>query len=372
MKRIFFPLIITLIILSACTPDSLSTPTLSDSSTSQPFETEAVSGVPTVEPSLAALQMALHPPAARTGLPELDPIIDAVLAHDFQALQELTTYTLIGCTNTDGLGGPPKCVSDENEGTIVEVVPFLGPEGHHQRRAEYESWQGPDALGLLAVYLTSAGTYTDPAYPAGQYALVFLLASGVETLTLQVLEGKIIRYDYYYDGLTEADLENKAQEMILPLTFRPVPTPVPWNQFADPAGRFTFVYSPVLEITPDGSENSWLLGNQIRIEILNPETSWIACFDQALGDCPVVESDQQTIVNGQDVRKVEGWIGAVGGNVPQEFLAYIFTLGDKALVFTVYALPFDTEVSDISIVWPLEGMARELFERSVNTIIIND
>jgi hypothetical protein len=56
---------------------------------------------------------------------------------------------------------------------------------------------------------------------------------------------------------------------------------------------------------------------------------------------------------------------------PQEFLTYIFDMDGEQLVFTVYALPFDTEVQDITTVWPLEGMALELFQRTLSGVVIN-
>jgi len=374
MKNQPYLLTLIIVILSACAPLPLPTPTPTPTAWDAPTatETQIISGASTVEPTKATLQLALYPPEARTGLPELDAIIDALLRHDFVSIKELTSYLEIGCTSADGLGGPPKCQQGESEGTSVEVVPFLGPEGHHSRRADYESWQGPDVLGLLAAYRTSPGTYADPAYPAGEYALVFLLPGGPETLTLQVTGGRIVRYDYQFGGQTERDLLRKAEEIILPLSFNPIPTAVPWNLFSDPGGRFSFVYPPALELMPADLENSWQIGNRIRVEILDPGKSWITCFDQALGDCPFVESDEQVLLNDQDVRRVKGYIGAVGGNTPQEFLCYIFNLADQALVMTVYALPFGIQVSDPNMIWPLEGMELELFERTVETVIISE
>jgi hypothetical protein len=373
MKNKVLPLIITFLLLSSCFPyvkDQI--PEKGSPTITQTIEPEIHSGAPTVEPTLASLQLAVYPPEARTDITELNEIIDSVLKHDFQTLQGLTEYTQIGCTNTEGLGGPPKCRDDESEGTLIESIPILGPEGHHMRRAEYESWEGPDVLGLLAVYKTSAGTYTDPAYPAGEYALVFLLGNAPETLTLQVLAGKIIRYDYFFGGLSEDTLEEKSSEMILPLTFNPIPTPVSWNQYIDPQGRFSFLYPPTMELTPGDVEDSWILGDRIRIEILPYEISWITCFYRGLGDCPFVESDRYLTIHDSEVHRVEGYIGSVGGNIPQEFLTYVFNRGDQALVFTVYALPFGTQVNDPSTIWPLEGMELELFEQTVKTVKLID
>ena len=66
-------------------PQPTPTPTALD--TPQIVETRTVSGAPTVEPTLAALQLAIYPPEVRTGNPDLDPIIDAVLGHDYPSLK---------------------------------------------------------------------------------------------------------------------------------------------------------------------------------------------------------------------------------------------------------------------------------------------
>jgi hypothetical protein len=373
MNRILLTLTIFILLLSSCIPSfEEPTPTAVIPTVTQTTEPEILSGAPTIEPTLASLQLAVYPPEARTNIEALDSIIDAVLKHDFQALLGLTNYSRIGCTHTDGLGGPPKCNEDESEGTPIESIPFLGPEGHHMRRAEYESWEGPDAIGLLAVYKTSQGTFSDPSYPAGDYALVFLLSRGPEKLILQVMEGMVVRYDYYLGELTEDDLNKKSSQMILPLTFNPIPTPVSWNQYIDLQDRFSFLYPPTMELTPGNAEDKWILGDRIRIEILPYEISWITCFYRGLGDCPFVESDRYLTIHDSEVHRVEGYIGSVGGNIPQEFLTYVFDRGDQALVFTVYALPFGTQVDEPSTIWPLEGMELELFEQTVKTVRLID
>lgn len=357
-------------IFSACNSPTRQPSTGSELPTPSPGSELPVSGVPTIEPTLASLQLAVHPPEVRTGRQDLDEIIDVVLAHDVKGLRSLTAWTVVGCTHTDGLGGPPKCEDGETEGTEVAVVPFFGPEGHHLRPVEFETWPGPDALGLLAVYRVSEQAYSDEAYPAGEYAIVFLEAGGATVVTLRVQEGRVVRFDYAFGGSIEVDLSRDSEEMILPLSFNPIPTAVPWNHFEDPQGRFAFVYPPTWTLMNSQGEQFWRIGDQVEVFIRPPGASYVACFDQALGDCPAVEEDQMVVINEIAARRVKGWFGAIGGNTPQEFLTYIFDLGDDQLVMTVYALPFDTILQDISTVWPLEGMALELFERTVGTVRI--
>lgn len=329
-----------------------------------------VSGVPTLEPTLATLQLAVHPPEKRTGIEELDLIIDTVLAHDFERLKTMTSYLTIGCTHADGLGGPPKCTDGEAEGTVVEVVPFLGPEGHHQRRQQYERWQGPDVLGLLAVYRVSSNVYSDGPYPTGDYALVFLEVERMIPVTLQITDGRIIRLDYLVGRSIEEDLRLAAAEIIVPFTINPIPTQVPWTLFEQQQGRFSFVYPPTMTLTSGDQEGEWRIGDRIEFFFRPPGASYVACFGQALGDCPVVQEDNRVQVNGMDARRVKGYFGSVGGMIPQEFLTYIFDVDGDQLVFTLYALPFDAELKDITKIWPLNAMELELFERTVNTLTL--
>lgn len=362
--------ILLAVILTSCgytSPPELTSPSPTDE-VEVASETQILSGAPTIEPTQEALQLALYPPGARTDIPDIDPIIDAVLNHDFSTLKDLTSYSRIGCTNSTGLGGPPKCEDGEGEGTILEVVPFLGAEGHHLRKTEYEKWDGPDVLGLLAAYTTSQGTFRDPNYPAGEYGLVFLVAETTVSITLQVMDGRIIRYDYDFSGQTADTIKQKADQVLLPIRYNPVPTQVAWNSFEDPQRRFSFLYPPTMDLLQVEQENNWQIGSSIRVEILPYEISWITCFYRSMGDCPFVEGDLNLEINGHQVRRIEGYIGSVGGNIPQEFLTYIFNLNEQALVMTVYALPLNIQISDPGTVFPLEGIELELFERMVQTV----
>jgi hypothetical protein len=126
---------------------------------------------------------------------ELDRVIQIVLEGDKQALQSLVRYTLAKCTFEDGLGGPPKCLEGEVEGQTVEVLPFLGPEGHFIRKEEIDSWTGIDASDLYAVYEVSDSAFSDPIYPSGEYAIAFINEAGFLITILQIIEGQIVRVD---------------------------------------------------------------------------------------------------------------------------------------------------------------------------------
>ncbi len=126
---------------------------------------------------------------------ELQNLITIVENGDRQALLSVLEFNTVSCTQAEGLGGPPKCAPEEPEGTIVEVLPFLGPEGYFLRRENLETWPGLNVTGLYAVYVVSAQAFSDEYYPAGKYAIVFSGRQPNSIITLQVRDGKIVRID---------------------------------------------------------------------------------------------------------------------------------------------------------------------------------
>lgn len=141
-------------------------------------------------------------PSASTGLPELDSIVATTLSGDVDELRALLGYTMLRCTLAQGLGGPPRCAAGEPEGTPVEVLPLLGPEGTFIRRADIDEWAGLQVSDFLAAYEVSPAAFSDQSYPAGEYALVFEGApQRPTTITLQIRQGRIVRIDY---GMGEA------------------------------------------------------------------------------------------------------------------------------------------------------------------------
>lgn len=149
---------------------------------------------------IALSACATSPAVSSTGSPELDQVIEVVLGGDKGAIQDLIHFTQAKCTLAEGLGGPPKCQNGEAEGTVVEVLPFLGPEGGFIRKSEIETWEGIRVSELFAVYETSDAVYSEEYYPKGEFALVFIDDGEAQSsYTLQVTDGKIVRIDHGFE-----------------------------------------------------------------------------------------------------------------------------------------------------------------------------
>ena len=167
----------------------------------------------------------VHDTDTRTGLDAVDQIINATLARDINQFRRRIKFTTSGCTHVMALGGPVKCREGEAEGTLVEVLPFLGPgEGSQLRRDDLNNWQGIDVAGLYAVFRVSDDAYSSQDYPAGEFGIVFRTKDAQNIVTFQVKNGSILRIDSTFIQQIdsnfsippELNFEGNAREMILP------------------------------------------------------------------------------------------------------------------------------------------------------------
>lgn len=160
------------------------------------------------------------PPTGEEVVPQLDAIRSAVSSPSVEDLIALVDFSMVPCTTGEGLGGAPKCLAGEEEGTVVEVLPFLGPEGHHWRRSELASWQGLRDARLYAAYRTSERTYSDEFYPAGDFGVAFVLPDGVNAVVLQVSDAGIVRVDYTFLDAID-DVLGESEVVLGPIPVSP-------------------------------------------------------------------------------------------------------------------------------------------------------
>jgi hypothetical protein len=201
--------------ISTASPTQTLAPTpTSPTQTLAPTSTWTPNVVPT--PTEQAAEPLVYDPDTQSGVEVVDRVVDIVMSGNLEDLRGIIKFTLTGCTNADGLGGPPKCRDGEAEGTLVEVLPFMGSEGHFIHREDIEGWPGVEVVGLYAVYRVSEEAFSDDNYPASEYGIVFIHKDKHGTVTLQVQEGSIVRIDYHFGYPPEIDLDRDAEEVILP------------------------------------------------------------------------------------------------------------------------------------------------------------
>ena len=192
--------------------------------TSKPSPTEMVTDsvddlqeeAPPIETETPPEEILLHPAAMRIGLESLDKVLEAILSNRIEDRRAFVTYTVVGCTTADGLGGPPKCQAGEAEGTLLEVLPILGSEGHHARRESIDQALSFQVEGLYAIHLIPEDVWQDESFPAGEYGVVVVLVDNPFPMTVHVKEGGIIRLDYHLGKTPVEVIEETEGELILP------------------------------------------------------------------------------------------------------------------------------------------------------------
>lgn len=158
-----------------------------------------------------------YPPDIRTGIKEIDHVIDVIMDKDIEARLELVQFTTTTCTTTDGLGGPPKCEPSEADETIVDAFPVSNGEGHFVRPDKIQEVFDFTVRGLFAVYVVPEDAYHTDYWPAGEYGIVFTSEDGGSPHVINVLveDGLIVRLEFN-PGWPPFDLIwGKSDEFIL-------------------------------------------------------------------------------------------------------------------------------------------------------------
>jgi hypothetical protein len=140
-----------------------------------------------------------HPDSARTGVPTVDAVIEAVLSNNVAAQQELIYYTRYACvTVREFLDSPPACRAGEAEGTEVEALMVLLSEASYVRRDEIDLLLAPAPYNLYAVYKVSSEPAQAAALLDGEYGVVFVDEGQdfFNVVTMRVTSEGIVRIDY--------------------------------------------------------------------------------------------------------------------------------------------------------------------------------
>jgi len=204
MKKYVWKLVALLpLILAACAPTAMST-------------AETIPEV--IPPTQAAVSPVLnyHPLDMKTQIEEVDLVLQAVASGEAQEMRNLFGFTKIACKTVNALGGPPPCQEGEAEGSIVEVLPFLGSEGSYLRKDDINNFPGLNVIGLYAIYKVSDTAYSEANYPAGKYGIMFISPDNLPGVILQVKAGRIIRIDYVFESSSfNTILQRDASMLIL-------------------------------------------------------------------------------------------------------------------------------------------------------------
>jgi hypothetical protein len=135
-----------------------------------------------------------------------------------------------------------------------------------------------------------------------------------------------------------------------------------WTSYSSSEYGFSISLPAYLEIDSGANTSTLYIGDQVHV--------WISETDplQCRGDCPVVESINPAAVAGLEATKVEGYKGAIGGEIPQRYLQYILKHENRYYSFTLWALRRDARNECCSVIWPLNVNDIALFEQLLGTM----
>ena len=162
----------------AAAPDPTHTPTQTAATDPTHTPTQMVKAEAT-QTLIATAATAIDPPTqipreTRTGIPEVDYVVDTILSNDLDARMALVRFVTAGCTKADGLGTTPRCENNQAEGTLVDFFPLGGlGEGSSVPASHLASVLDFEAKSLYVAYVVLEDLPDRAEFPRGTYALSF-------------------------------------------------------------------------------------------------------------------------------------------------------------------------------------------------------
>lgn len=121
-----------------------------------------------------------------------------------------------------------------------------------------------------------------------------------------------------------------------------------WKLYQDNIEKFQFFYPSDYQLSSIKKDESrgilsdfLLLNHQIIFGVKN--YSEIKSPHECKGDCPLIESEENLIINNYQAKKTIGMVGGIGGNIPFSYITYEikFPTGEKFFFITYNSIPRD-------------------------------
>lgn len=166
--------------------------------------------------SRPTIEVPLYPQEVRTGVAEVDRVIEYFLVRKYEWRRELVRTLVAACTTEEFVVGPPPCQAGQAAGTRVEVFPY-----RQYRAMKYVTPEELDAFlefplgGLFAVYRGPEGGFEEEWAPAGEYSVVFVSAEGELGVEVAIDGGQVVRIEFW--PLTPVEMLDGAEvDYLLP------------------------------------------------------------------------------------------------------------------------------------------------------------
>ena len=135
----------------------------------------------------------------------------------------------------------------------------------------------------------------------------------------------------------------------------PAAEPVVWLNYSNPTYGYSLEYPNTLSLHAANDEYVQL-GEKIEVAV------WDIDPGAPLGDGPAIERETNLQLAGRPARLFEGYIGSVGGYVPQRFKRYVVQTGDGYFLITLYALGLGASEGSLSQIAELDPADIQLFD----------
>lgn len=142
------------------------------------------------------------------------------------------------------------------------------------------------------------------------------------------------------------------------------PTQIPsWNNYNNPKYGYSLDYPDFYNVVTVSDEYVEI-GDKIVISVWNIDPT------ASLGDGPVIESTTGVQLSGYSAKLLTGYIGSVGGYIPQQFRRFIVERKGSHFVVTLYALGLHVTEGDVSQIAQLDPQDIYLFDSMVTSMQI--
>lgn len=119
-------------------------------------------------------------------------------------------------------------------------------------------------------------------------------------------------------------------------------TPIPsMNTYNNPKYGYSVEYPDLYKVV-SASDEYVEFGDKIGIEVMTVDPT------SPRGDGPFIENTMDVQLPNYPAKLLTGYIGSVGGNIPQQFKRYIIERNGFYYVMTLYALGLHVSEGDIS------------------------
>jgi hypothetical protein len=151
-------------------------------------------GYPAPDPTTG--EIPVLQPTTRFKVPEVDRILDILLANKGADLTAQLIYEQVACSTAGGKEAP-KCADGETDGTKLEVLPVTGGETSFLRKNDTSLKALPGNVELLGVFKVRPEVKAKNNFPLGTYGVVVRSKTdNKQIINLRITANGVVRVDY--------------------------------------------------------------------------------------------------------------------------------------------------------------------------------